>query len=508
VAQISGVVTIIAATVYALGVFTLVLPIVNSYNSTFAAAWYTTSVVPKTVVVGHGVKSLVSPSLALTLATTLFALTMLWVMYIISIGWRHARAATESPALSPFSMVKIYALLSVLTFTIGAAVSVVWVGWEATFSSAPESSGIADYVNGVVLAYLIILALALSVLSFSAAAVFVVARSLRSMRRLIKSRTFPSMSWRDFIYKGLAFTVLSSVFLACAATLSVGILYSNAAYDNPIPDWSLPALLSIGSVISSVLVVLFGLAVALSLMLRLLRYIRKAHLFREARRSNFTPVFVPLKDLSTSLAQRARRVAPTVLYSMVLFLVLYLALFVAVHTLGYLIFPLVDEVRADIKSETWLDQVFVPLVVFGALVSGVIMYRKDWRNLGSHEGSLLARGSWRHFLMGLLKSVGARSLRRGLILGLAVAYVVALASAFLLARLNPPPLPKVEVNEVVAQGQNGQSGQEPAFQGQELALLAHTEGYWYLIDEGENDLLIVPDQTDKYIRLRLDEQPK
>jgi hypothetical protein len=74
VAQISGVVTIIAATVYALGVFTLVLPISNSYNSTFPAAWYAVSVVPKTVVVGHGIKSLAWPSLALTVATTLFAL--------------------------------------------------------------------------------------------------------------------------------------------------------------------------------------------------------------------------------------------------------------------------------------------------------------------------------------------------------------------------------------------------------------------------------------------------
>jgi len=86
VAQISGVATIIAATVYALGVFTLVLPILNSYNSTFSSAWYAVSVVPKTVVVGHGIKSLVWPSLALTLATTLFALMVLWVLYIMSIG--------------------------------------------------------------------------------------------------------------------------------------------------------------------------------------------------------------------------------------------------------------------------------------------------------------------------------------------------------------------------------------------------------------------------------------
>src|SRR5215211_3278829 len=137
-AQISGVVTIIAATVYALGVFTLVLPIANSYNSTFAAAWYAVSVVPQTVVVGHGIKSVVWPSLALTLATTLFALTMLWVLHTLSIGWHHARAATERPAaaterpaLSPFSMVMNYAILSIILFTIASAVIIAVFGLEA-----------------------------------------------------------------------------------------------------------------------------------------------------------------------------------------------------------------------------------------------------------------------------------------------------------------------------------------------------------------------------------------
>jgi hypothetical protein len=88
-----------------------------------------------------------------------------------------------------------------------------------------------------------------------------------------------------------------------------------------------------------------------------------------------------------------------------------------------------------------------------------------------------------------------------------VAYVIALASAFLLAGLHPPPLPKVEVNEV-QHAQSVQPGQEPAFRGKTLALLAHTGGYWHLIDEDEGDLLVVPDQDDKFIRLQLDEQPK
>src|SRR5215218_6629425 len=100
VAQISGVVTVIAATVYALGMFTLVLPITNTYNSTFPAAWYAVSVVPKTVVVGHGIKSLVWPSLALTVATTLFAVMVLWLLYIMLIGWHHARQSARQPTVN------------------------------------------------------------------------------------------------------------------------------------------------------------------------------------------------------------------------------------------------------------------------------------------------------------------------------------------------------------------------------------------------------------------------
>jgi len=503
VAQISGVVTVIAATVYALGMFTLVLPITNTYNSTFPAAWYAVSVVPKTVVVGHGIKSLVWPSLALTLATTLFALTMLWVLHISAIGWRHARAAAERPALSLFSILNIYTFLSVLTLTLVAAVSVALFGWKAWLSGKYTVSGIGSYVDDL-LGLMYLLAAGLCVLSYSAAAFLVVARSLRGTSRLNRSRTFPSMSFRGFIYKGLAFSVLSSVFFFSAFMLIDISFYSTTSEE--VSPGTLENYLLWGWLLSSALVVLFGLAVALFLMVRLLRYTRKAHLIQEARRSRtLSPIFTPLRDLSASLVQRASKVTPTVLYSMAVFTVLYLALLVAFHTLTLSSF-LLGEVRGEIKSASWLDECFVPLVVFGALVSGVVLYWKDWKDLGSYEGDLLARGSWRHFFIGLLKSIGAHSLRRGLLLSLVVAYVIALASAFLLAELSPPPLPKVELNKL-AQAEGGQPAQEPDFQGKSLALLAHTEGYWYLIDEKKGHLLVVPDQTDKFIRLKLDEQP-
>jgi hypothetical protein len=132
VAQVSGVVTIIAATVYALGMFTLVLPISNSYNSTFPAAWYAVSVVPKTVVVGHGISSLAWPSLALTVATTLFALMVLWVLYVVSIGWRHAKQTASRPTLYLNSLAVIYSLLALLIF----------LGFQALFPAWVQGSGL------------------------------------------------------------------------------------------------------------------------------------------------------------------------------------------------------------------------------------------------------------------------------------------------------------------------------------------------------------------------------
>jgi hypothetical protein len=181
-----------------------------------------------------------------------------------------------------------------------------------------------------------------------------------------------------------------------------------------------------------------------------------------------------------------------------------MAAFVAMNVLRSLVIPLIGEATAGIRSGSWLDDCFIPLVVFGAFISLAIMYRKGWRGLGRGEYDFFAQGGWVSFSRDLLKSIGSRSLQSGLLWSLGVAYVIALGSAFLLAQLNPPPLPTVEVNRI-PQPESAQAVQEPDFQGKTLALLAHTEGHWYLIDEEEDNLLVVPDQPDKFIRLRLDE---
>jgi hypothetical protein len=74
VAQISGLITGLAATIYILGLATLWLSIHVNYDTSLHTAWYAASEVPRTVVAGHGAKSLIWPALvtALPIAILIF----------------------------------------------------------------------------------------------------------------------------------------------------------------------------------------------------------------------------------------------------------------------------------------------------------------------------------------------------------------------------------------------------------------------------------------------------
>jgi hypothetical protein len=348
----------------------------------------------------------------------------------------------------------------------------------------------------------------LIVLLCSAIAVLVIARRVRYTRRLIASRAIPSMSiggflssFRSFIFKGLLL-----VWLTISVLFSLTRLESYFANTEFIWKELDELVTNVRLGYLALLIFVLVLVAMLLLILSASRHILK--LIKQAKRNKALPSpYVALGGLGGSGGQRMRTFAPTLLYSVVLFLVFYVAALVGMNVLYSFVLPLIENTSGSIKSETWLDELFVPLVVLGAFISLAIMYRKGWRGLGRGEYDLFSQGGWVTFSRDLLTSIGTRSLRSGLLWSLGVAYVVALASAFLLAELRPPPLPKMEVN-AIAQTQGIQSGQEPAFQGKTLALLAHTEGYWYLIDEDEGDPLIVPDQEDKFIRLGLDEQPK
>jgi hypothetical protein len=447
-AQISGIATIIAATVYALGVFTLVLPISRSYNSTFPAAWYTVSVVPKTVVVGHGIRSLFWPSLVLTLTTTLSALMVLWVLYVMSIGWRHARQTESQPTLNLTSLAIIY---SVLALVFNLVLSALFPAWVKGSKLELPSSDVAFYAQRS-LTFMSGPLDILIVLLCSASALLVLSSGVHYMRRLITSRAVPSLSFRGFImsFRSLVFRGLVLAWLAWSLLFAVSRLENGYVH-----RFHLYKLLN--SALVGYLVILFFLlafVAMLLLILSALRYIWR--IIMVAKRNKVLPSpSVALAGWGGSGWQRIRAFAPTLSYSAVLFLIFYVAALVALNVLYSVVFPLIDNTSGSIKSETWLDELFVPLVVFGAFISLAIMYRKGWRGLGRGEDDPFFQGGWLSVWKGLLRSIGSRSLRSGLFWSLGVAYVIALASAFLLAYLNPPPLPKVEVNEV-AQAQSVQ----------------------------------------------------
>jgi hypothetical protein len=107
--------------------------------------------------------------------------------------------------------------------------------------------------------------------------------------------------------------------------------------------------------------------------------------------------------------------------------------------------------------------------------------------------------SWRSFLGSFRKAVLPSSIRRGFVWCLGGAYAFSLVVASLLAFLEPPPLPQVEVTgdeDKFAQTMMSSGSESPGFQSETKRLLAHTEGHWYLIDEREDTLIVIPERDD------------
>ena len=96
IGQISGVITVVAGTIYALGMLTLLLPIYNSYDTTFTTAWYMVSLIPKTTVAGYGAKSLLWPSLATVLPIAFITVLVLTVFSLLWVAMRHAARHAKS----------------------------------------------------------------------------------------------------------------------------------------------------------------------------------------------------------------------------------------------------------------------------------------------------------------------------------------------------------------------------------------------------------------------------
>src|SRR5215218_8397234 len=67
IAPVSAILAAVASAAYALGLFSVWIPLASNYTSDLTSAWYMAGLVPRTVVLGQGVSKLLVPPILLWL---------------------------------------------------------------------------------------------------------------------------------------------------------------------------------------------------------------------------------------------------------------------------------------------------------------------------------------------------------------------------------------------------------------------------------------------------------
>jgi hypothetical protein len=190
-------------------------------------------------------------------------------------------------------------------------------------------------------------------------------------------------------------------------------------------------------------------------------------------------------------------------YAGVLFGAFYITLLITFLYGNYLIWPLIDNINSISRSESILDELFFYLILVGGIVSGALLYKGLFRTKeGATEEDLLSAENWQSFLKCLWKTTRPRPTWKWVAWSLTGAYVFSVIVGSLIAYLEEPPLPQVEL---VQGGKSVQpwesvSTEEPGFQSTSHSLLAHADGYWYLLDEDDGELVAILDQSSYMVK--------
>jgi hypothetical protein len=92
ITQASAILAVVASGAYALGLFSVWIPLVTAYTSDMTSAWYVAGLVPRNVVLGQGVNKLLAPPIVLWLLTEalMIALYLVWQL-VGKAGGRRSR---------------------------------------------------------------------------------------------------------------------------------------------------------------------------------------------------------------------------------------------------------------------------------------------------------------------------------------------------------------------------------------------------------------------------------
>jgi hypothetical protein len=664
IAQISGIITVIAATVYVLGLFALLLPMLNKYDVSFHSAWYMVSLMPKTVIAGYGVKSLVWPALLTVVPIAFIVVMTLTLVSILVAGARSAQYqanAAEKGELSrimlfimavylvysavlgvvllavhnlvkdvdssflqdhvlPYHVVAgalayaVFALLCLLTLALftwragryvtrlirtrdlsyqllkelgsvkvslylalsvgmcsavgsswflvgplireiregGASPGPVFAAWKAVLLSLIAlvpvvlillllsrvfSSELLDKLGPTLGTLGSALKVFLSIVVIGAALVLIVGLFIFEILVEILPRDHLLLQVSDF-GSFYAFFLLLSLFImvmllwpvgkairlealkgagaklrfgfiavavAGAALLSGGSVRVDVSQNQSLSAAVMPVIPGL------LFFAIFGGVVASLLMLQGGRYIARIIMKRT------TVTSTPARDFRSYLAKRvehlrtkSRQLVSGVDYKLtyagILFATFYLVLLIIFLYGRYLIWPLIDNINSVASSQSPFDQLYLVLTIVGGIVSGVFLYKGLFRSKQAPaEEDLFSAKNWQSFSKCLWETTRPRPKGRWVARSLTGAYVFSVFVASLLAYLEEPPLPHVEVQEI-QEGKSikslvSTSTEEPGFQSSTKSLLAHTDGFWYLLDEDDGDLVIIPDQRVHFLQL-------
>ena len=288
----------------------------------------------------------------------------------------------------------------------------------------------------------------------------------------------------------LAVAVMSSVIMSAAAYVVISYM-GNTGFRKDTVTWLDVTVLIIS--------IILGVAGAASFLILLLS--ASVRLMQRTVAQNG-----PREQLGSLLAGKLHRLKSSVSLSSIsmlrfaglFFVLFYFALAIVCLYTWYVVHPLYFNINSISRSRSGLDELFVRLSLVGGILSGVLLYYRGFIS-NRKETPQLSAGSWRSFLGNLRRSVLPSSIRRGFVWSLGGAYVFSLIVASLIAFLEPPPLPRVDIaikNNSSLQRILPSESQTPDSLSDPKRLLAHTDGYWYLFDEQEKQLLILPNGND------------
>jgi hypothetical protein len=116
----SALIAIVAAAIYVLGLFSLLVPIMNAYEGGFTSAWYAVSLVPRNLIAGQGLRQLVfGPIMYFVAFFVAFAITTAIIIF-----WPPSAAQEETEEIGrtrPRDLIEF--LLKFITVTLSVLVT-------------------------------------------------------------------------------------------------------------------------------------------------------------------------------------------------------------------------------------------------------------------------------------------------------------------------------------------------------------------------------------------------